>query len=150
MAVYDVKIETEDIEIVFDKAEKTENENREVIDSVTFKMNTINENTLNRGSGVRCELIIEGKINSHAKEETVKLAKWAMCNSNESQIYRKVSVIVYTNSGRDIILREYTIDKMFCIDYDEIFDSNGNSENGKFILHIAQKDGEGAKTIFAD
>lgn len=150
MAAYDVKIESAaEGEIVFNKDTSAEGA---AIDKVLFKMNTINNNTLNRSSAVRCELIIEGKINKHTKEETMKLAKWSMTGSGESLLYRKVTVVVYTDDEREEVLRQYDVDKMFCIDYDEIFapgDENQN-EAGKFVLHLAQRDGAHNKDVFAN
>lgn len=152
MAAYDVKIESTDNEIVFN--EETKKEEVEAISKVTFKMNTLNDNTLNRDSGVRCELIIEGVINKDTKEETMKLTKWSMTSSGENLLYRKVTVIVYTDDSREEVLRQYTIDKMFCINYYELFDNEDkeapNAASGKFILHIAQKQGKHIKDVFAN
>lgn len=152
MAVYDVKIESTDNEIVFNEGTDKEGS---AISKVTFKMNTLNDNTLNRDSGVRCELIIEGVINKTTKEETMKLTKWSMTSSGENLLYRKVTVIVYTDEGREEVLRQYTVDKMFCIDYDELFygdkeEGISNAETGKFILHIAQRQGNHSKDVFAN
>ena len=148
MVAYDVKIESADGEIVFNK--DTDNEGA-AISKVFFKMNTLNDDTLNRDSAVRCELIIEGQINKDTKEETMKLTKWAMTGSGESLLYRKVTVVIYTDDNREEVLRQYTVDKMFCIDYDENFgEKQDQNESGKFILHIAQREGNHNKDVFAN
>lgn len=148
MGAYDVKIESADGEIVFNK--DTDNEGA-AISKVFFKMNTLNDDTLNRDSSARCELIIEGEINKYTKEETMKLTKWAMTGSGESLLYRKVTVVIYTDNNREEVLREYKLDKMFCIDYDENFgEEKEKNESGKFILHIAQREGNHTKDVFAN
>lgn len=143
---YDVKIEGVE-EINFNR--ETDNEGAS-ISKVIFKMNTLNDDSLNRDSAVRCELIIEGTITQDNKDETLKLTKWSMIGSGEG-IYRKVTVIVYTDDSRDEVLRQYTVDKMFCIDYDEEFSEDvKQNEAGKFILHIAQREGNHSKDVFAN
>ena len=147
MVAYDVKIESAEGEILFNEELK---EDGEAINKVTFKMNTIDDNTLNRSSAVRCELVIEGVINIKTKEETMKLTKWSMAGSGDSLLYRKVTVTVYTDNNREEVLRQYTVDKMFCIDYDEIFgEKETQNEAGRFILHIAQREGSHNKDVFA-
>lgn len=149
---FDLKIESADEEIVFDK--DTANAESEAITDVTFKMNTLNDSTLNRANAVRCELIIKGTINKGTKEETMKLTKWSMATNGENSLYRKVTVTVYTDGGREEVLRQYTVDKMFCIDYDEIFGGNKDdgtgSETGTFTLYIAQREGSYSKDVFAN
>lgn len=152
MAAYDVKIVSTDGEIVFNKDTDVEGSS---ISKVIFKMNTLNDETLNRDSAVRCELFIEGAINKTTKEETMKLTKWSMTGSGENLLYRKVTVVVYTDDSREEVLRQYTVDKMFCIDYDELFFSEKNeiitnAETGKFILHIAQREGNHNKDVFSN
>jgi hypothetical protein len=143
---YDVKIEGTE-QINFNK--DTDNEGAS-ISKVIFKMNTLNDDSLNRDSAVRCELIVEGKITQDNKNETLKLTKWSMIGSGEG-IYRKVTVIVYTDDSRNEVLRQYTVDKMFCIDYDESFSEDvKQGEAGRFILHIAQREGNHSKDVFAD
>lgn len=146
MAAYDVIIKSADEEIVFSEDKDHEGS---AISKVTFKMNTLDDDTLNRDSAVRCELFIEGVINKNTREETMKLTKWSMAGSGESLIYRKVTVTVYTDGGREEMLRQYTVDKMFCVDYDEEFFEDGNKEAGKFILHIAQREGSHTKDVYA-
>lgn len=148
MAVYDVKIESSEGEIFFGM--NNDNEGG-AIKNVVFKMNTLKSDTLNRDDSVRCELILEGNINKETKAETLKLAKWAMTKSGESVLYRKVTVIVYTDGERAEVLRQYIVDKMFCIDYDEIFEkSAGNKEEGSFVLRLAQREGNHSKDAFSN
>lgn len=143
---YDVKIEGTE-EINFNKETDTEGAS---ISKVVYKMNTLNDDSLNRDSAVRCELIIEGTITQSNKDETLKLTKWSMIGSGDG-IYRKVTMIVYTDESRNEVLRQYTVDKMFCIDYDEVFsDDVKQNEAGKFILHIAQREGNHSKDVFAN
>ena len=146
MVAYNVKIESVDGAINFDEGTDKEGNS---ISKVTFKMNTLNDDTLNRDSAVRCELEIEGLITKQNKEETMKLAKWSMLNSGDA-LYRKVTVTVYTDGGREEVLREYTVEKMFCIDYDEQFSDGVQNEAGKFTLHIAQREGNHSKDVFAN
>jgi hypothetical protein len=147
--VYDVKIESADGEIVFDQTTESEGT---AINKVVFKMNTLNDETLNRADAVRCELFMEGVINKATKDETLKLTKWSMEAESENLMYRKVTVTAYKGSNRETVLRQYCVDQMFCIDYDEVFgeiNAKNNDEQGKFILHIAQKEGNHSKDVFA-
>lgn len=149
MAIYNLTIETEGEETIIFNDDT--NENGETIDSVHFKMNTLNDDTLNRSSAVRCEMLIKGKINIANRKETLKLAKWAMTRSGENKLYREVKVEVFTDSGREQLLREYKVDQMFCIDYDEEFkDNTENKETGEFTLYIAQREGKHTTDIFCE
>ncbi len=151
MAVYDLVIESGKEKITLDNT--LGNESEESIQEVVFKMNSINDNTLNRDKSVRCEMIIKGMITDANKEETLKLAKWAKENSSDELIYRNVEVSVYKNERGEELLRKYSLAKMFCIDYQEKFSDEGEgdrSDTGYFELYIAQKEGRHVKDIFAD
>ena len=120
---------------------------KEPITNVTFKMNTLDDLSRNRADAVRAELVIEGNISEGYKEEIRKLAKWCL-DSNKTTQYRNVELIV--NDGQDMsgkVLRRYTIDQMFVIDYEEEFEK-GDSESGTYKLFIAQKQGNYKKEVF--
>ena len=120
---------------------------KEPITNVTFKMNTLDDLSRNRADAVRAELVIEGNISEGYKEEIRKLAKWSL-DSNKTTQYRNVELIV--NDGQDMsgkVLRRYTIDQMFVIDYEEEFEE-GDSESGTYKLFIAQKQGSYKKEVF--
>lgn len=125
------------------------------ITDVRFKMSTLNENLMNRASGVRAELIIQGTITEQTRGETLKLAKWAIDN-NMNTLYRAVQLIVYPDEERSgDVLRTYRISNMFVINYDELFSSepekNGNpADAGKFVLFIAQKEGQERPQVFSE
>lgn len=154
MAFYNLKIETTDGEepIILDENTTTINSgDAEAISSVHFKMNTLNDDTLNRSSAVRCEMVIKGQINNATKDETLKLANWAKIRGGENKLYRKVTVEVFTDKERGTELREYEVDKMFCIDYDEEFIyEDRNQEEGTFTLYIAQKEGTHTTNVFCE
>lgn len=116
------------------------------ITKAKFTMNTLDDLSRNRADAVRAELIIEGNISEEYKEEIRKLAKWSL-DSNKTTQYRNVELIV--NDGEDMsgkVLRRYTIDQMFVIDYEEEFGED--SESGTYKLFIAQKQGSYKKEVF--
>lgn len=117
------------------------------ITKAKFTMNTLDDLSRNRADAVRAELVIEGNISEEYKEEIRKLAKWSL-DSNKTTQYRNVELIV--NDGQDMsgkVLRRYTIDQMFVIDYEEKF-KEGDSESGIYKLFIAQKQGSYKKEVF--
>lgn len=116
------------------------------ITKAKFTMNTLDDLSRNRADAVRAELVIEGNISEEYKEEIRKLAKWSL-DSNKTTQYRNVELIV--NDGEDMsgkVLRRYTIDQMFVIDYEEEFGED--SESGTYKLFIAQKQGSYKKEVF--
>ncbi|MBR0283577.1 MAG: hypothetical protein IJQ81_18610 [Oscillibacter sp.] len=110
------------------------------IQSFRFKMNSLNDDALERDQHARCEMRLEGEINDHTREKTGKLADWAMRVKN---LYATVTVevIAFNDSTTGTTLRSYVFDKMFCVDYEEIYADNGTekgSDTGQFKLFMAQ------------
>ena len=80
-------------------------------------------------------LEINGKLNPDTYKNTKKLADWALNNETEL-VYREVTVQV--RDGDDgVIIREYTLNKAFVVDYSETIASTG--QTGTFFLKIYQK-----------
>lgn len=117
------------------------------IKEIRFKMNTLDDYTTNRADSVRAELRIEGTITTENRDNTKKLAKWAM-DDDRKTMYRDVELVAYEgeNCSGDV-LRRYKIDQMFVIDYEE--EIGDKSDYGTFKLFIAQKDGSAKKDVFS-
>lgn len=113
---------------------------------ISFKMNTLNDDTRNRSDAVRAEFKIKGRITSENRDDTKKITKWSM-DSNQSTIYRNVELVVYEGEENGTILRRYQIDSMFVVDYEENFEDKGS--DGTFELFIAQKERGGNKEVFS-
>ena len=117
------------------------------ITKVTFKMNTLDDDTRNRADSVRGELKIEGIITADNRDNTKMLAKWAM-DSDRKTLYREVEVVIYDGENcTGDVLRRYQMNSMFVIDYDERF--GDDSDSGRFELFIAQKEGNEKKEVFS-
>ena len=117
------------------------------IEKLKFKMNTLDDSTKNRSDSIRGELIIIGNITPENKDKTKRLAKWAM-DTNKKTLYRDVEIIVYDGENcTGDILRRYQMNTMFVIDYEEDFGKE--SDNGKYTLFIAQREGNEKKEVFS-
>ena len=127
------------------------------ITGAEFKMNTLNDETVNRPDEVRVELKIYGNITEQDREETLKLTKWSM-DANRKTLYRDVELTVYSNQNcTGDTLRVYQFSSMFVIDYQESFTklrgedkSSQDGDMGTFLLFIAQKAGSEEKHVYAD
>lgn len=119
---------------------------KSIITSVKFKMNTMDDATLNRSDAVRAELRITGVITNDSRDLTKNLATWAI-DDNLSTLYRNVEIDVNqadNNTGE--IIRRYNIDNMFVVDYEE---STSNKDVGTFELFLAQKEGKYKIEVFS-
>lgn len=144
MAGYQLSIKN--AEETIDLSTKEKNDSAE-IQTVKFKMNTLDDSTRNRADAVRVELTITGTITEKNREKTKRLARWAM-DANKKTLYRNVSIVVYDseNCTGDVV-RRYEVDSMFVIDYEEEF--GGLDGTGKYTLFIAQKEGNEKKEVFS-
>lgn len=144
MAGYQLTIKN--VEDIIELSTKEQNGKADVT-SVSFKMNTIDENTRNRADSVRGEITIKGNITPENKDNTKKLAKWSM-DSDKKTLYRDVEVVVYDaeNCTGDV-LRRYQMNTMFVIDYIEDF--GNESDSGIYELFIAQREGNEKKEVFS-
>lgn len=115
------------------------------IESVLFKLNTIDDDTLERDNGTRCEFTIEGKIDEKSHNEVKKIAKWAV---SKNDVHRdiEITVIDENNSGNPEVpekYRVYKFDRIFCIDFSEEYSKNDN----KFRLFMAQSQNHSKQII---
>lgn len=134
MAAIEFKVSCEGTEDILFKY--TDNQ----IKTMDFKMNTINENNLTRDQNIRPEFKLTGVLDLDNKKETNKLAAWAV-SKDEGNIYRTIEIKVTSSDDESsTVLRYYKFDKMFVMDYDEIFksDNDDDQEVGSFVLFIAQ------------
>ena len=124
---YHITIEPSDsekLEFVTSAGEDSnDNTTQRDIQSFQFKMNSLNDDALERDQHARCEMRLEGEIDDGNREKTGKLADWAMRVKN---LYATVTVEVSaTNDKSKTTLRTYVFDKMFCVDYEEIYEGSG-------------------------
>lgn len=110
------------------------------ITSFTFKMNSLNDNAIERDQHARCEMTLTGEINEDNREKTGKLAEWAMRSQNLYAVVT-VEVTAHNETEKGVTMRSYMFDKMFCVDYEEVYEGGGTSsgsDTGKFTLFMAQ------------
>ena len=105
-----------------------------VIKSIRFKIDTVEEDVKDRSDNVINKVEVKGSITPESKKETRKLALWSL-DKMRSKVYRKASLII--REGGEV-LRTYEMDKVFCIDYIETFQS-GSGNKGEFELIVAQR-----------
>ena len=137
---YKVKIIAEDgTEIPF--GHKEEKSDKNTIKKVDIIFDTIDENVYSKGAGMLARLTIEGDIKDDGSnmEQVRGLFNWAKSEESEEQ-YRTVEVEIWNNTTRH---RVYIFERMFVVDYEEIFDSSGSTnsqEATKFILKLTQQE----------
>lgn len=111
--------------------------NEDIISAVQFLSDTP-DNSNARSTDLSATLKITGRINftldAAAEDGTVKLATWALMESDQANCYRKVEVKVV--SGGQIV-RQYTYPNSFVMGYtEELSDEEGV---GTFTLLLKQK-----------
>lgn len=106
----------------------------EVIKSIEFSIDTVNDNVKDRSEDVLNRVLVKGTITPEVKEPTKNLLLWSLAKKSE-EIYRSAEITVKINQTNRV--RKYTMDKVFCLDYKEEF-FNG-SEDCKFELKFAQR-----------
>ena len=159
MAGYKLKISNSNTkEIVLDT-----NEEPYIIDGVSFKVNTFDDECISRADDARIEVTISGKITTENREKVKELAKWAT-DINRQTIYRNIALVVNNGGAEEgtSVVRHYDFESMFVIDYKESFvgspvrspkgknnDSNGD-DVGSYTLFIAQRAGKFKRDIFSD
>lgn len=104
------------------------------VSGVTFKIDTIEEDVKDRSENVINKVVITGDIKSESKDQTRMLALWSLDKKRE-KVYREM-VITLRPGGET--LRTYHMNKVFCIDYTEEFDSH-NKKGNIFTLVAAQR-----------
>jgi hypothetical protein len=104
------------------------------IQSVRFEIDTINDNVKDRSEDVVNHVIVTGKISKENKEATKDLLLWSLAKVSE-EVYRTAEISIKINQTERV--RKYTLDKVFCLDYNEQF-NNGDADNA-FELKFAQR-----------
>ena len=143
---YTIKIKPASLkeEILFTTDEGEKNGNQDEILGFSFKMNSLVDNAQDRDKHARCEMRVLGLIDERTFERTAKLADWSQRTKNFFATV-EVEVSASNNAEDKKVLRRYTFDKMFCVDYSESFDlyrderaTGGGGETGTFELFMAQ------------
>lgn len=135
---YKIEIEGGEAPIVIEAG--TNDEGNGMVQSIKFKLNTIDNNTIDRDNGARAEFTIIGEANKDEDYEILTaLAKWSITRNN---VYRKFRITVYdpnsSENDGDKVVRTYYFDNIFCIDYEETFGGEESSNGTKFVLFAAQ------------
>ena len=137
---YKVKIIAEDgSEITFGHNEEKKDKN--TIKKVDIIFDTIDDNVYSKGAGMLARLTIEGDIKDDGSnmQPLIGLFNWAKSEESEDQ-YRTVEVEIWNGSTRH---RVYNFERMFVVDYEEVYDSSGSKnsqEATKFILKLTQQE----------
>ncbi len=104
----------------------------DAITGVNFKFNS-DDNCKDRDREARIEVRIEGKADTAADfGEMNKLANWS---KETSDVYRTVKIEAFTTESSENISRNFELDGMFCLDYEENFTENGVT----FSIFMAQR-----------
>ena len=112
---------------------------KNAIKKVDIMFDTIDDNVYSKGAGMLARMTVEGDIKTDGSNTDclMGLFNWAKSEESEEQ-YRTVEVEVWEKTTR---LRVYNFDKMFVVDYEEIYDSSKNSQDAtKFILKLTQQE----------
>ncbi len=104
------------------------------ITSVEFLVDTVDENVKDRSEDVVNKVTIIGSISEEIKEATKDLLLWSLATKSE-EIYRSAEVTIRINKTTRV--RKYTMDKVFCLDYKEMFINGGG--NSTFELKFSQR-----------
>lgn len=139
---YKVKIIAEDgSEILFGHSK--DNEDKNTIKKVAIMIDTIDDNVYRKGSGMLAHMTIEGDIKDHGTntDQLIELFNWSKSEESEKQ-YRTVEVEIW---GSDVRNRVYHFERMFVVDYDEIYcgskGGSGSSQDAtKFVLKLTQRE----------
>lgn len=103
------------------------------IESVEFIVDTVNDNVKDRSEDVLNRVIIKGKISPDNMEATRDLLLWSLGRTAE-EIYRTAEITIrITRTSR---VRKYSLDRVFCLDYSEQFNTN---QDCTFELKFAQR-----------
>lgn len=102
------------------------------VNSVEFLIDTVEENVKDRSENVINKVTIKGNITPESSAETRKVLLWSM-DKQRDLVYRKATISLKTGG---MLLREYEMDMVFCIDYIETFKNDGECT---YTLIIGQR-----------
>lgn len=109
----------------------------ETVQKVIFDTDTPNDSNA-RSTDLGMSLKIIGKIattvNNGPKDDSLKLAKWALVPAESAKCYGNVTVDVLSG---EMIVRRITLDTAYVVDYHEYFDDVTGV--GTFELLVRQK-----------
>ena len=108
---------------------------KKAVENVMFKIDTVDENVKDRSENVVNLVVIKGFITLETKDMTKKLLLWSL-GRKSSEVYRNVEIVIRITG--DKLIRKYTMDKVFCIDYTEKFCAT-DSNQSEYELKIAQR-----------
>lgn len=139
---------------------KEGHQGKEDIMAVSYKSNTLNDDTIARSNDVRAEIRVIGRITVENKKATCDVANWSKEN-NSDLIYRTVKLLTYESTSSNAkMLRTYEIKSMFVLDYTEGYEIptenfptdklEGENDNGLFELYLVQKNGNYDQFIEAE
>lgn len=137
---YKIKIISEDnSEILFGHREDGQDKN--TIKKVDMIFDTIDENVYSKGAGMLLRVTIEGDLKNEGTnmDQLIDLFNWAKSEESEEQ-YRTLEIEIWNNKTR---LRVYHFERMFIVDYEEVYDSGGgksSQDDSKFILKLIQQE----------
>lgn len=120
----------------------TENDtDQNIVNHLSFSKKTL-EHLKTQANTLHLEFEIKGIINESSKGVLKSVAEWAMDEKKET-LYRKVEILVnnddsgFTDTSKTY--RRYSFEKMYVVDYEEIFVKDGNEDDGEYRLIISQK-----------
>lgn len=123
--------------IVFDSENKLDVK----ITKLIVKLNSLDNDSRERDRDARFEITIEGTIDDVSSDEVCKIAKWS---GEKENVFRNVDITVFDPSNGKTY-RNYSFDKIFCVDYAESFVEN----KGNFVLYMVQSPNKNKSDIFS-
>lgn len=140
---YSISITSEEGEVI-----EIGNETKEVslITDLIIHMDTTTNNVSEKAMGMLAKITVKGKIidDETVKNKYIALFNWSKSLS-KSQWYRDIVIKSYIDEDHDDVYRTYQFDKVFIVDYKEIYSASNNKDSNSsgtdhFELYLTQKE----------
>lgn len=150
--LYSIKITAEDGEVIEIGKEDKESENN-LITEVTIHMDTVSNDVSNKSTGMLAKIKICGVISfDDIGDELLKIFNWSK-ELKSDKWYRTLEIKIKKDMNIDY--RTYTFEKVFVVDYLEIYKTemdskqeNSTADKTHFELYLTQQENN-FKTIEA-
>ena len=134
-------------ELNIDGVTKIEANNPQIISMVDIKIYQHDKSANDRSDQLFADLTIQGVLDNRSKEQTKAMFDWSLKTDDDS-VYKNVQIRVF---DRKKVIRDYTLEDMFCASYREIIDEYVSQEQndsvglgrpiGSFVLEMKQRRG---------
>lgn len=111
---------------------------QKTLDKCVVKFDTIDDDVVEKSTGMITRIELEGVINDKNRAQVEKLARWAM-DTNADTEYRQVNVEMVLEGSND--KHGYEIKKVFVVDYEENHKVDGKDGASKYMVKLTQRAG---------